>query len=433
MHIFDNDDKLIIMELAYNLTKINFNLIHEDIILQSFSKRILETKCNNLIEYLSFANEDIKELDYLLSSLTIHFTSWFREPATLDEFLKVLKCLILDKKKNHVRFLSIGCSTGEEVYTFASILESMRINNNEFEYQIEGWDIDAISIQTAMQAEYKTTALVDEVPLKYNQILSPNFNLNDEYFRISKNILQRTKFKKINILDSAIFPAEFDFISCRNLLIYFKKKQIESITNTINSLLNKNGILITGLSEMNVIPKQKFVSIGRGIFKKYEIKQKIQMVEKNNLIKLPKEFRPDLICIGASTGGTDVLIKMLAKIKKPCPPIMIVQHIFSNFSSEFAKKISDIANLELGIIENNSALKQNTIYMSLGDYHIGIHKLNGLLCLKLDSSSPILNHRPSIDFLFKSIANLKIKAFAILLTGMGKDGALGLSELRQNG
>ncbi len=428
--MFTNDDKKIINDIAYQLTRNEFNEIHQEIIFQSFSNRIKQTNCNDLYEYLEFANNSENEIENLISSLTIHFTSWFREPNVLNEIASIISNLAESGMRKNFKFLCIGCSSGEEVYSFAAILEYIKNKYHNFDYQIEGWDIDAISLKKANQAKYLTKDLGKEFPFKYLHFLTEDYNFNNVYFTISKNILNRCSFRQVNIFNyNDIKKEEFDFISCRNLLIYFEQKKAQNVTELIFNLMNTNSHFICGISETHLINKKIFQYISNGIYKKLKNNHK-----ENNFNYLATEtFKPELICIGASTGGTEILINILQNIPKPCPPIFIVQHFLAHFSKDFAEKIKNISGLELAEMLPNSPLKQNTLYISQGNYHIGVKKTNNINCLKIDTSDPIHSQRPSIDFMFSSIAKLEIKAIAVLLTGMGKDGANGLAELKQHG
>jgi chemotaxis response regulator CheB len=144
-------------------------------------------------------------------------------------------------------------------------------------------------------------------------------------------------------------------------------------------------------------------------------------------------FFPDLILIGASTGGTEVLVKMLAQLPSHCPPLLVVQHISPNFAQDFAKRLAKSAGLTLGAIKNGEKLQSGHLYMALHDYHIRVLRQEGSLRLDLNLGPHRNNHRPSVDVLFESALSVRAKIVACLMTGMGSDGAIGLLKLRQQG
>jgi two-component system chemotaxis response regulator CheB len=112
---------------------------------------------------------------------------------------------------------------------------------------------------------------------------------------------------------------------------------------------------------------------------------------------------------------------------------MIVQHITSGFASDFATRLASSTGLRLSQMKNDEKLQHGTMYIALGDYHIGVKQFGSDLRLKISQDVPINSHRPSVDFLFGSASFARRKVFAALLTGMGKDGATGLLQLKDKG
>ncbi|MDH4468958.1 MAG: CheR family methyltransferase [Bacteriovoracaceae bacterium] len=152
-----------------------------------------------------------------------------------------------------------------------------------------------------------------------------------------------------------------------------------------------------------------------------------------------KDFSPELIVIGSSTGGPDCLAKLLVNMPFNCPPIIVVQHITTEFLSAFATHLAKQSSLKLGgtnlkeDLTKNEELKRGHIYFSLGDYHILVKEIKGKLILETSTElnrSKLNGHRPSIDILFSSVAkNVSKRTLALLMTGMGEDGANGMLEL----
>jgi two-component system chemotaxis response regulator CheB len=145
--------------------------------------------------------------------------------------------------------------------------------------------------------------------------------------------------------------------------------------------------------------------------------------------------KPDLILIGASTGGTQALVHLLKDMPyEICPPVMVVQHIPEFFSKAFRQRLMDASGLKAGEMHDGQALRAGHLYMALGSYHIAVIRSGKKLLLKLSQDPPILGHRPSVEYLFQSAARINdLSITAILLTGMGRDGAQGLKSLNMNG
>lgn len=144
-------------------------------------------------------------------------------------------------------------------------------------------------------------------------------------------------------------------------------------------------------------------------------------------------FKPDLLVLGASTGGTEALVRTLKSLPSNCPPVVVVQHISVDFSEAFATRLASQAGLTLAE-HKEQELKPGHLYMSTKDEHIGIVKKGPKIMTQFSNGPKVTSHRPSVDFMFESVAKLKDQSVvAALLTGMGKDGARGLLDLKRKG
>lgn len=151
------------------------------------------------------------------------------------------------------------------------------------------------------------------------------------------------------------------------------------------------------------------------------------------LDQMVETFTPELIVIGASTGGPDAIWKLIANIPKPCPPIVIVQHTSPFYASHFAETLSRRSGLTISGMVDGEAILNDHIYLSHGDYHIQVESKAGSLFLTHSDANREHGHRPAVDVLFRSVAKVKVKTLAILLTGMGEDGAQGMLEIYARG
>lgn len=138
--------------------------------------------------------------------------------------------------------------------------------------------------------------------------------------------------------------------------------------------------------------------------------------------------------IGASTGGTEAIREVLIRLPEKTPPILLAQHIPEAFSESFAKRLDSCCAIKVLQANDGMKIEPNTAYLAPGNDHLVVQrKDNGLYC-KLLRSEPVNRHRPSVDMLFNSVAEVCGKsAIGVLLTGMGRDGAKGLLNLKQQG
>lgn len=148
------------------------------------------------------------------------------------------------------------------------------------------------------------------------------------------------------------------------------------------------------------------------------------------------DFRPGnkVVAIGSSTGGVEALITMLSSFPKNCPPTLITQHMPATFTASFAARLDKLCAPIVRQAEDGAPLKVGQVYLAPGgDQHLEIQNAGGPAC-KLLSGEPVTGHRPSVDVLFRSAARVVgSRGVGVILTGMGRDGAEGLLEMRKAG
>ena len=142
----------------------------------------------------------------------------------------------------------------------------------------------------------------------------------------------------------------------------------------------------------------------------------------------------DLIAIGASTGGTEALAKVLKELVPPLPPIVIVQHIPPMFSKLFADRLHNECHISVKEAQNGDKLEPNWAYVAPGDKQMKVKNFGGNMQLDVNHGPKVNGHCPSVDVLFDSVADqIGNNALGVILTGMGADGANGLLKMRQQG
>jgi two-component system chemotaxis response regulator CheB len=141
-----------------------------------------------------------------------------------------------------------------------------------------------------------------------------------------------------------------------------------------------------------------------------------------------------IIAIGASTGGTEA-IKVVAKsLSADLPPVVITQHLPAAFSESFVRHIDMVAPMAACIPKDGQIAEPGHIYLAPGDRHMLIKKEASGYVIKLDNSEPVNRHKPAVDVMFRSlIQSAGANTVAVLLTGMGADGAQGMKELHGAG
>ena len=151
---------------------------------------------------------------------------------------------------------------------------------------------------------------------------------------------------------------------------------------------------------------------------------------------ISSKFSPNsnLVAIGSSTGGVEALVDVLGRFPENCPPTVITQHMPKSFTSSFANRLDRICAPTVREAEDGAPLVAGNIYLAPGgEQHLKVTNKPVLSCSLVDGGR-VSGHCPSVDVLFDSVAEIYgRKAVGVILTGMGRDGAKGLLNLKNMG
>jgi two-component system, chemotaxis family, protein-glutamate methylesterase/glutaminase len=141
-----------------------------------------------------------------------------------------------------------------------------------------------------------------------------------------------------------------------------------------------------------------------------------------------------VIAIGASTGGTEALKKVLTKMPPNSPGIIIVQHMPANFTTAFAARLNDLCQISVKEAEDNDSVSPGTALLAPGNFHMILRRSGARYYVEVKTGPMVHHQRPAVDVLFKSTAKYAgANAIGVILTGMGSDGAEGLLEMKKAG
>ncbi|HEX7466056.1 MAG TPA: chemotaxis-specific protein-glutamate methyltransferase CheB, partial [Usitatibacter sp.] len=141
-----------------------------------------------------------------------------------------------------------------------------------------------------------------------------------------------------------------------------------------------------------------------------------------------------IIVVGASTGGTEAIREFLVGMPPDCPGILIVQHMPENFTRMFAERLNGLCKINVKEAEHNDPILPGHAYVAPGGKHLWVKREGGQMLAKLSTEPPMNLHRPSVDFLFMSCAKfVGADAIGVIMTGMGRDGAKGMLEMKAAG
>ncbi|WP_417728221.1 protein-glutamate methylesterase/protein-glutamine glutaminase [Roseovarius sp.] len=150
----------------------------------------------------------------------------------------------------------------------------------------------------------------------------------------------------------------------------------------------------------------------------------------------PKNFAhtSPIVCIGASTGGTEAIRSILVDLPVTCPPVVIVQHMPAGFTAAFARRLNGLCQVNVKEASDGDVCAPGEVLIAPGNYHMMLARHGRGYAVKIVEGPYICRHRPSVDILFRTAAQTAgPNALGVILTGMGDDGARCLREMRDAG
>lgn len=152
------------------------------------------------------------------------------------------------------------------------------------------------------------------------------------------------------------------------------------------------------------------------------------------LINNPLVSTEKLIIVGASTGGTEAIREVLTPLPPDAPAVLIAQHMPPGFTRSFAQRLNGLCRISVKEAEHGERVLPGHAYIAPGHAHLLLARSGANYIAHLSDEPPVNRHRPSVDVLFRSAAQHAGKnALGVILTGMGRDGAAGLLEMKKAG
>jgi PAS domain S-box-containing protein len=260
-----------ILKLSFN---VDFTHYKESVVNRRITRRMVINHIDNITKYAEFLGAHHTELQALFNDMLIGVTSFFREPNTFQILKETIfpEILKVHVYREPVRIWIPGCSTGEEVYSFAIALQEFleEKGTGEVQVQIFGTDVNEKNVDKARQGIYPKSIDANVSEARLNKF----FNSFNGHFQVSKVIRDMCVFAKQDLTADPPF-SNLDLISCRNMLIYFDSHLQERIVPILHYALKVNGFLVLGESE----------SIGK-------FNSLFEPVNKKNFIYIKKKAQP---------------------------------------------------------------------------------------------------------------------------------------------
>lgn len=248
----------------------------------------------------------------------------------------------------------------------------------------------------------------------------PNVITMDFDLSISKNVefakLICTKYRI-----PALYIGTSSHADARNArFTYILQKPSSDDTASTDSFIEELSKKLTGTSSSSSSPRT--IST--------KIPSKVQPVK----FLPPLGNRDSIIALGASTGGTLAIQQVVKDLPANCPPMVIVQHMPAMFTPTFASQLDSICKMKVREAKNLDRLETGTILIGAGGFHLTVHKDSMGYYVQSKPGPKVSGHCPSVDVMFDSVAkNCGKVAVGVILTGMGSDGATGITFMRKKG
>ena len=141
-----------------------------------------------------------------------------------------------------------------------------------------------------------------------------------------------------------------------------------------------------------------------------------------------------IIAVGSSTGGTEALREVLSVMPADCPAVMVTQHMPPGFTRSFAERLNGLCRMRVKEAEDNERVLPGHAYIAPGGRQMRVRRSGANYMVQIDDGPPVNRHKPSVDVLFRSVAEQVGKnAIGVMLTGMGRDGAYAMRVMRDAG
>ncbi len=228
-------------------TGIDFSGYREATLQRRLANRVLLHRLGGLEEYIDFLKSKEEEIFALQKDFLIGVTRFFRNPLAFESLEQMVFPQIFEdrEKDSIIRVWVPACSTGEEAYSIALLLDRyMEKNDLSFDYKIFGTDIDSTAISLASEGSFPLNCAAD-IP---DDLLLSYFIRESDFYRIKPGIRDKMLFAVHNLLHDPPF-IHMDLISCRNALIYFKPLSQRAVLSTFHFALNNQSYLFLGPSE----------------------------------------------------------------------------------------------------------------------------------------------------------------------------------------
>ena len=271
---FTGADFRFIRDLVAERTGIMLSENKRDLVYGRLSRRLRELNMSRFRDYCGLlqAGHD-EEMVNFVNAITTNLTSFFRENHHFDFLGKQLLPSLLQRKlenndERRLRIWSAGCSTGEEPYSIAMVLKEVISDFSHWDVRILATDLDTKVLAKARSGIYEQSRVEGLSKSRLRKWIKKGRGENQGKVRLSPELQELITFKQLNLMDEWPMSGPFDFIFCRNVVIYFNKPTQQVLFDRYADLLDHQGYLFLGHSETMFQKTDRYQLIGKTIYQK---------------------------------------------------------------------------------------------------------------------------------------------------------------------
>ena len=267
---FTDEDFCFIQDLVADRTGIVLSDIKRTMVYSRIARRIRQCGVSDFAEYCNMLKAgDESELVSFTNAITTNLTSFFRESHHFEYLTKtVFPELERNKKNKRLRIWSAGCSSGEEPYSIAMTVMDYFKNKPDWDIKILASDLDYEMVECASKGVYKEERVTGLDKKHLRNYVKKGKGKAAGMVKMDQRLIEMITFKQLNLLHDWPFNGPFDFMFCRNVVIYFNKETQKELFDRYAELLPESAALFIGHSESLFKVTDRFKSMGHTIYRK---------------------------------------------------------------------------------------------------------------------------------------------------------------------
>lgn len=247
--------------LIYEKAGIYLKAEKKELLTARLGKRLRFTGINTFKEYYDYIIKDQngQEFTNFINGVSTNFTSFFRESSHFDFLIATILPSFVAAGRREIKFWSAACSSGEEPYTLAVVMEEYFQNNPRIPYNILATDISTKVLNIAEQGVYPVDRAGKIPSLLLKKYFRKGVGNSSGYVKAKDELKRLITFKQLNLMGNFPWQEKIDVIFCRNVMIYFDRQTQEKLINKFYDCITPGGYLLIGHSESISSIKHKFV------------------------------------------------------------------------------------------------------------------------------------------------------------------------------